>query len=130
MNNSTNPYPASIAASASENPITQPDSNSALAPHPEKQGGGKKALKIFAVFVVVCLGLFAASLAVVFPKRNQIILELGEGLPMQPGDYLYGYSFIIDKAEMDISDVDYYSIGDYPIRPVRPWPEQNGPHHP
>ena len=79
---------------------------------PEKKTG-RTALKVMAVIAAVSLALFAASLAVVVPKQNGLVLELGEELTVLPADYLYGYSFIVDRAEIDLSGVDSSKVGEY-----------------
>lgn len=74
---------------------------------------GKKASKVIVTIFSVLLGLFAVSLAVVFPKSEQFVVELGDKASASPSDYLFGYGFIIDRATIDVGKVDTGKVGEY-----------------
>ena len=82
---------------------------------PEKAAVKKrgKPLKAIGIVVGVLLGLFAVSLGAVFPKQREMTVELGGEVSQAPSDYLFGYPFIIDSADVDTGGVITDKVGDY-----------------
>ena len=72
-----------------------------------------KLWKKLIIAPVIAAALFLISLAVVFPKSDVFVTELGDHLPTSPTDYLFGYRFIVDKAQIDTSSVDTAKVGYY-----------------
>lgn len=77
---------------------------------------GKKKPKVFLIALAIILLIFAASLAVVFPKSDEFVLELGDGISLSPSDYLFGYGFVVDRGKIDAGGVDPSKAGNYQIR--------------
>lgn len=78
-----------------------------------KNGKGNRAVKGILITLGIILLLSAASLAVVFPKSRQFVVELGEKVPISPTDYLFGYPFVVDRAVIDVGSVNTGKVGDY-----------------
>lgn len=74
---------------------------------------GTKYLKGLGVIIGIALLLFGISLAVVFPKQAEFVVELGENASVSPTDYLFGYPFIVNHAEIDVSGVNTGRAGEY-----------------
>lgn len=77
------------------------------------QKGKKSVKKSIGIILCVLLGLFVISLAVVFPKSRLFVVELGDNLSASPSDYLFGYGFIVDRAAIDVEEVNTGKVGDY-----------------
>ena len=73
----------------------------------------KSVKKSIGIILCVLLGLFVISLAVVFPKSRLFVVELGDNLSASPSDYLFGYGFIVDRAAIDVEEVNTGKVGDY-----------------
>lgn len=78
-------------------------------------GKGGKVGKAVGIVFGVLLTLFLASLAVVFPKQGEIFIELGDKAPVNPGDYLFGYPFVVNHARIDAEDVNTDKVGAYQV---------------
>ena len=72
-----------------------------------------KPIKALGIVLCVLSGLFIVSLAVVFPKQREYIVELGEKASVSPSDYLFGYPFIVQYADVDVSGVNTDRVGEY-----------------
>lgn len=70
-------------------------------------------LKKFLTVILALGALFFISLIVAIPKSRSFYIELGDSVPASPSDYLFGYSFMLENAEVDVSQVDSDTVGDY-----------------
>jgi hypothetical protein len=106
LNNSDIPHATQSGTTSSD--VIQPP-----ALMQQSSAGGKKPANIIAVLFGVILLLFAMSLLVAFPRSERFVVELGDDASVSPTDYLFGYSFIVNRGNIDVSQVDTGKVGDY-----------------
>ncbi len=82
-------------------------------PSQNKAAGRFRPFKAIAVLLGVIALLFLISLAVVFPRSDIFVVELGSKMSVSPADYLFGYDFVLKHASIDTSEVDTGKTGDY-----------------
>ena len=99
LNNSDIPHATQSGTTSSD--VIQPP-----ALMQQSSAGGKKPANIIAVLFGVILLLFAMSLLVAFPRSERFVVELGDDASVSPTDYLFGYSFIVNRGNIDVSQVD------------------------